>query len=137
MVKSSTKVSRTSGFNLFLLSTAAVVELLLVAALAVVSDEIADAAPFGRVGTVVLGVVGAVIAVVGAVMGQRGSGGAVRAITATLVFVAVGLIAVMVVFFVVGGGVTIGLAVLLAHATFSVAMIGRAVLQSPPTGTRT
>lgn len=132
MVRSTTKAPRTSGFNLVLLCTASVIELLVVATLAVVSDEVADAAPFGRVGAVVLGAVGAVIAIVGAVVGWRGAGGAVRAVTATLVFVTVGLIAMMTWFFVIAGGVTIGVAVLLAHATFSVTMIGRAVLRPAP-----
>jgi len=134
MVRSSANVSRTSGFNLVLLCTAVVIELSVVVALAMASDEVAEAAPFGRSGTVVLSVAGAVIAVVGAVVGWRGAGGAVRNVTAALVLVAVVIIAVMVMFFVIGGGVTIGLAVLLAHATFSVAMIGRAVLQSAPPG---
>jgi hypothetical protein len=136
IVKSSAKVSRTSGFTLVLLCTATLIELAVVALLALASDDVADASPFGRSGTVVVGVAGGVIAVVGAVVGWRGAVGAVRVVAAALLFVAVGIIAVMVMFFVIAGGVTIGLAVLLAHATFSVAMIGRAVLQSAPVGAR-
>lgn len=100
------------------------------------SDEVADAAPFGRPGTAVLGIGGSMIVVAGAVLGRHGTTGTTRAFTAPLLFVVTGLIAVMVMYFAVGGAVTLVLAVLMAHATFSVAMIGRAVLQSAPTTAR-
>jgi hypothetical protein len=136
MVRAATAVSRTSGFALVLLSTATVIELAVVAALATASDEVARAVPFGRSGTVTLCVAGAVVAVVGAIAGWRGATGGARAVTAALVFVAAGLIAVLAVFFVIGGGLTLGLAILVAHATVSVAMIGRAVLRSGAAGAR-
>lgn len=134
-MRSATGVSRTGGFALVLLFATAAIELLVVAIATAGFDEVAEASPFGRPATIVVAAVAAGIACVGAILAWLGVSGALRTITAVLVFVAVGVIAVMVLFFVIAGGTPIILGVLLAHAAFSLAMIGRAVLRSAPART--
>jgi hypothetical protein len=135
VAKSATGVERASGFTLVLLFATAVIELFVVAMASAGFDEVAEASPFGRSGTIVVAAVAAGIACLGAILAWRGVSGALRGITAILVFVAVGVTAVMVLFLVIAGGTPIILGVLLAHAAFSLGMIGRAVLRSAPTRT--
>jgi hypothetical protein len=136
VVRSVTEVKRTDGFVLVLWCLAAVIELGGLALASVVLNEVADASPFGSPATAVVAVAGVVIACVGGIVSWRGAGGVLRRVTATMVFAVVGLTGLMVVFFVLAGGPSITMAVVLAHAMFSVAMIGRAVLRSAPTGRR-
>ena len=136
MVKSSAKVSRTSGFALAMFFITTVIELFAVAIASAGFDEVADASPFGRSGTIVVAAIAAGVAVIGSIVAWRGSTGALRGITATIVFIAVGVVALMVLYFVIAGGTPIILAFLLAHAAFSLGMIGRAVLQPVPAGAR-
>jgi choline-glycine betaine transporter len=135
VVRSSAGVTRTSGLALALLVVTAVIELLVVAFASAGFEEVSDASAFGPPGTTVAAGVIAVVALLATVVAWRGVTGVVRGITATVVFAAAGIIAVMALFFLIAGGTPIILAVLLAHAAFSVAMIGRAVLRSAPTGT--
>jgi choline-glycine betaine transporter len=117
-----------------LLVVTAVVELLVVALASAGFDEVSDAAAFGRPGTTVAAVVIAVVALLATVLAWRGVTGVVRGVTATVVFVVDGIVALMALIFLIAGGTPIIFAVLLAHAAFSVALIGRAVLRSAPTG---
>lgn len=130
-MKPASVTSRTSGFALGLLVVTAVIQLSVVAVASAGFDEVAGASPFGRPGTAVAAGVIAVVTLVGAVVAWRGGVGAVRAITAIVVFIAVGIIAMMALSFLVAGGITIGFALLLVLTAVSMAMIGRAVLQSP------
>jgi len=134
MVRSSAGVSRTSGFALALFCTTAVVEMLAVAVAGAWFDDVADASPFGRAGTIVVAAIASGIACVGTILAWRGSSGALRGITATLVFVVVGIVLLMVLYFLIAGGTPIILALWLAHAAFSLGMIGRVALQPAPTG---
>lgn len=67
---------------------------------------------------------------------RRGGSGALRGSIAVLTFLAVGVIAMLTFGFVVSGGPSIILGVLLAYVVFALAMIGRAVLRAalPRTG---
>lgn len=135
MAKSSAGVVRTGGFALTLLSAAVVIELGVVAIAGVGFDEVSRASPFGRPGTTVAAIIIVAVALIGAVVAWRGAVDPFRGITAALVLAAGGVLAVMALSFLIAGGTPIIFAVLLAHATFSVAMIGRAVLQSTSSGT--
>lgn len=130
-VAPATRASRTNGFALGLLLTTALIELLVVAFASAGFDEVADASPFGRPGTAVVSAAIAVVALVGVAFAWRGGAGTPRLITAVLVFIAVGIVALMALFFIIAGGPPIILAVLLALTAVSIAMIGRAVLQQP------
>ena len=129
MAKSSAQAARTSGLALMLLFTTAAIELLVVAFASMGFDEVADASPFGRPGTTAAVVLIEVTALVATVVAWRGGVGAVRGVSATGTFIAVGIVAMMALFFLIAGGTPIILAILLAHAAFSIAMIGRAVLR--------
>jgi hypothetical protein len=131
VVKSASVTSRTSGFALGLLVVTAVIQLFVVAVASVGFDEVAGASPFGRPGTAIAAGVIAVVTLVGAVVAWRGGVGVVRVITAMVVFISVGMIAMMAMSFVVAGGTTLAFAILLILAAVSLGMIGRAVLQSP------
>lgn len=134
-MRSSAEVSRTSGFALVLLFATAVIELFAVAMASAGFDEVAKGSPFGRSGTIVVVTVVAAVACIGTILAWSGVSGLLRGLTATAVFVAVGIVAVMVLFFLIARGTPIILGVLLAHAAFSLGMIGRAVLRSAPTRT--
>jgi hypothetical protein len=128
-VRSAAGASRTSGFALVLLVATAVIELLVVAIASAGFDEVADASPFGNSATIVVTAVAAGVTCIGAILAWQGVSGALCGITATLVFATVGIIGFMVGYFLIAGGTPIILGVLLAHAGFSLAMIGRAVLR--------
>lgn len=130
MTRSSTGAARTSGLALALLCTTAVIELLALGIAATGFDEVADASPFGERGTVAAALILAVTALVGAVCAWREVSGALRIAVVVLVFAGVGILALMTFFFLIAGGASIIFAVLMAHATFSLALIGRAVLQA-------
>jgi len=127
-------VARTSGFVLTLWFAALVIELGVLAIAIAGFDEVSQASPFGRTGTVLAAFVIVVVVLIGTIAAWRGVSGALRGVVAALVFAAAGVIAVLALFLVIAGGAPLVLAVLLAHATFSAAMIGRAVLRSTSTG---
>jgi hypothetical protein len=52
-------------------------------------------------------------------------------VTAIAVFTAVGIVALMAFYFVIAGGSTVIMAIVLALAALLIGLIGRAVLQSP------
>ena len=126
-----TKVSRTSGFALVLLFVVALIQLVGVAIASAGSDEVADASPFGRPGTAVACAVIAVVALIGVTVAWRPGTRGARVITAISVFVAVGIVALMALYFMLAGGPTFIFAILLILAAIMIGMIGRAVLQSP------
>ena len=131
MAKSSTGAVRASGLALTLQCATALIELMVVAIAAAGFDEVADASPLGRQGTIVAAVALCVVTLIGAGAAWRGVSGALRTTVAILVFVGVGIIALMAFFFLIAGGVPIVFAVLLTHAALSVALIGRTVLGAP------
>ncbi|WP_250000238.1 hypothetical protein [Actinoplanes sp. M2I2] len=114
-----------------LLLTTVMIELFVVGFASVGFEEVADASPFGRPGTAIASAVIAGVALLGTAVAWRGSHGVVRTLAALAVFVAVGVVAMMAVFFIAAGGTPIILAVLLVLVAVSMGMIGRAVLQSP------
>ncbi|MCY1144064.1 hypothetical protein OWR29_39225 [Actinoplanes sp. Pm04-4] len=132
MGKPTSGTSRISGFAVALLLVTALIELFVVALASAGFDEVAQASPFGRPGTATVAAAVAVVAAAGAFVAWRGASTAVRVSVVTAVFAAVGVVALMALFFVVAGGSPIILAVLLALTAVSVAMIGRAVLQAAP-----
>jgi hypothetical protein len=130
-VRPATRASRTSGFALVLLFVTAVIPLVGVAIASSGFDEVADASPFGRPGTAVACAVIAVVALIGVAVAWRAKAGTARVVTAGSVFIAVGIVALMAVYFVVAGGSTFIMAVLMVLAAVMIGMIGRAVLQPP------
>ncbi|MET0415227.1 MAG: hypothetical protein ABW022_04295 [Actinoplanes sp.] len=124
-----------SGFALGLLVAIAAIQLFVVAFASAGFDEVADASPFGRPGTALVATAIAAVALIGGVVAWRGASGPIRTITAVAVFAAVGVAALMAFALLVAGGPAIIMAILLVLAAFSIAMIGRAVLQPPPSGT--
>jgi hypothetical protein len=94
--------------------------------------EVAEQAIFGTPGTpVVIGAV-LVVVVVGAVLAWRRASGPVRVVVAMVLFVAAGLTAALLVGVLIGGAYVI-IALLLAHSTVCIGLIGRAVLPSAMT----
>jgi multisubunit Na+/H+ antiporter MnhG subunit len=71
------------------------------------------------------------MALIGVVVAWRATAGAARVVTAGSVFIAVGIVSLMAVYFVVAGGSTFIMAVLMVLAAVMIGMIGRAVLQPP------
>jgi hypothetical protein len=131
VVGPATKASRTSGFALVLLFVVALIQLVGVAIASAGFDEVADASPFGRPGTAVACAVIAVVAFIGVVVAWRAVAGTVRVVTAAVVYVAVGVLALMALYFVIAGQSTIIMAIVVVLAALMVGMIGRAVLQTP------
>lgn len=108
-------------------------ELPVVAMLAVGFDEVARIAAFGRAGTLVVVLAALLLTVVGGVVAWRPDwpGRSVRVSVAALLFVAAGLLAVLMLgFFSNGSYVVVGL--LVAHAVVCVAMLARSVLRVAP-----
>ncbi len=124
------ETSRTSGFALALLFATGLIELIVVGFAGMGFDEVADASPFGRTGTVIAVAVIAVVSLAGVVVALRGAHATARMVTAVVLFVAVGVVAVMALFFLIAGGAPIIFAILLVLTAVSIGMIGRAVLQA-------
>lgn len=123
------------GLALFLFTVPAVLEPGVTALATLGFPEVAEASPFGCAGTVAVCLAAAGLAVAGAVLALRGVGGALRSTLAVLLGAAAGLVAVMAFYFLFAGSVVLVFAMLLIHATFSLAMIARAVARSTPTST--
>jgi hypothetical protein len=92
-------------------------------------DEVAREAIYGSPGTEVVLAAVLVVVVVSTVLAWRGVRGVARTVAAAALFVSAGLTAALFLGFLTGGAYII-LAVLLAHSTVSIALIGRAVLRS-------
>jgi hypothetical protein len=95
-------------------------------------DEVAREAIYGSPGTEVVLAATVIVVVAGTLQAWRGVRGVIRTVAAAVLFVSAGLTAVLLVGFLTSGSFPI-LAVLLAHSTVSIALIGRAVLQSTTT----
>ncbi|BCY08798.1 hypothetical protein [Actinoplanes sp. L3-i22] len=121
------------GFALVLFGLPAVVEPALVAVAATAFPEIADASPYGRTGTLVIGLLAATVSAVGVILAWRGISGTPRAATAVLLGVAAGLVGLLAFTLLLGGGMLLIFAILLIHGTFSICVIAREVLRSAPT----
>ncbi|WP_189082062.1 hypothetical protein [Mangrovihabitans endophyticus] len=112
----------------------AVIPLASVAVASAGFDQVADASPVGRPGTVLACAVLAVVALAGTVLAWRGTVGSTRTIAAAVLFLAAAVAAALTVFLLIAAGSALGAASLTALATVSLAMIGRALLQAAPHG---
>ncbi|KUL27784.1 hypothetical protein ADL15_33635 [Actinoplanes awajinensis subsp. mycoplanecinus] len=121
-----------NGLALLLFGLPGVIEPAVVAFAATGFPEVADASPFGREGTVIVGVVAAVAAAVGAIVAWRGVSGPFRAATAILLGIVAALVALMAFAFLVSGTVVFVLGVLMIHTAIAVCVIGREVLRPVP-----
>ena len=133
MARTSTGATRTDSSTLFLLSASVLIELVGVLIAVAGFDEVADASPVGRAGTVLGLAVILILALAGAFVAWRGPAGRIAVVLGITLFAAAGLLTTMVVAFVLGGLTTFILAILLGHATFAVVMIGRALLRPAAT----
>ncbi|MEV0902377.1 hypothetical protein [Actinoplanes sp. NPDC049802] len=131
-MRGSSADGRMSGFALTLNALFAVIEFGVVAMAAAGFEEVADAAPFGRTGTIALCGVSAVITCAGAVLAWRGVSGPVGALTGILLAASIGLTALLALSLVTAGGAMIILVVPLAHAVFSMATIVWAIRRAVP-----
>jgi hypothetical protein len=121
---------------LVLLAVTTLIELFVVAFATAGFEEVADASPFGRRGTLIAAGLIAAVTVAGVLVAGRSGSALLRVITAVVVFLALGIVVVMALFFLLAGGTSIILVVLLGHTAVSIGLVGRAVLQSDP-GLRT
>lgn len=132
MAKRSAEARRMDGLALLLWGVPAVIEPLALAFAAAGLPEVADASPFGRVGTVVVAVLTAVLSAVGAILAWRGGSGVFRGVTAVLLAVAAVLVGLMTFYFLFSGAMFVAFGILLLHATISICVLTRAVLQAAP-----
>ncbi|MBG0569111.1 hypothetical protein [Actinoplanes aureus] len=132
MARRTGREARASGFVLSLWCAIVVIELIVTAFAATGFDEVADASPFGRAGTIVVSLAIAAVACVGAVCAWRGAPGPLRVLVAVLLFLGTGLLVLIALFFVIAADVTVILGFLLVPAAVFVGLIGAAVSRSMP-----
>lgn len=89
--------------------------------------DVVDDVAFGRVGTQVVAGSALAVTAVGTAAAWRGVSGPARMIVATALFVAAGLTATLGIAFAFAGWLAV-FTLLMAHATLSIVMIGRALL---------
>lgn len=135
MPRGAVKSGHEGGLTLFMFTVPAVLEPGVAALATLGFPEVAEASPFGREGAVLVCLVSAGLAVAGAVLVLRGAGGALKSSLAVLLAAAAGLVALMAFYFLFAGSVVLAFAILLIHATFSLAMIARTVARSTPNAT--
>ncbi|GGN80408.1 hypothetical protein GCM10010112_55930 [Actinoplanes lobatus] len=125
---------RSGGFTLLMLCTTASILLLTVALLVTSSEDVADATPFGRIGTLVVTVGAALVVCASAVIARHTAVPAVRATAVGASIIAAALVAVMAFLFLFANSAQFAVGLLLACAAVLVALGGRAVAQA--SGTR-
>ena len=130
MAKSAAGSGWNSGTALLLWLVSAGVELVIVLFAGAGFDEVADASPYGRAGTVVVIVAILAVALAGTVLAWRGAAGAWRVLVGCVLFVAAGLLLAMAIGFLTAGLPAAVLAVLLLLAAVQIVLIGAAVLRS-------
>jgi hypothetical protein len=124
-----------NGFTTAVLWVTAVVALGVTAAAVLMSDEIADALPFSRGGTVATLSLIAVFTSIGSfVVGRRTGGLLLRRCLIGLLSAGFGLIALAALTLIAAGGIAVGLIFLLVPAAIEIGMICRALIKSPATG---
>ncbi|BBH66663.1 hypothetical protein ACTI_33480 [Actinoplanes sp. OR16] len=127
MIEQASRRDRAGTFTLVMLSTTASVLLLGVALLVAVSEEVAEAALFGRAGTVAVTVGAAFVICTAAVVATRGAGSRVRAVTLTSSIVVAGLVAGAGFVFVISEGSQLSAGVMSIVSAVLIAVGGREV----------
>ncbi|MBU2664800.1 hypothetical protein KOI35_14960 [Actinoplanes bogorensis] len=125
---------RTDGFSLVIILLTLLIMLFGLVIGALWFDEVADASPFGRAGTVVVAVVMAVIAVASTIVAARGMVAA-RRVASVACFAAAVVALVLALFILLSGGIAISLGFLLGYATLAFGLIGNAVLRNTTSAT--
>ena len=130
MAKSAAGSGWSSGTALLLWLVSAGIELAIVLSAGAGFDEVADASPYGRPGTVVVIAAVLAVALVGTVLAWRAAAGAWRVPVACGLFVAAGLLLALAIGFLAGGLPAAVLAILPLLAAVQIVLIGAAVLRS-------
>lgn len=134
MIGRTVRRARAGGLTLLLMCSAASILLLTGAFGAAASEEVADATPFGRTGTVVVTIGAAVVVCAAAAVAWRTAWSRTRAAVAGLSIIAAVLVATMAFFFLFADPAQVSLGLLLTCAAVLIALGGREAAQASATG---
>ena len=134
MVGQTGRRERAGGFTLLMLCATASVLLLGVASLVAISEDVADATLFSRVGTMVVTIGAAIVVCAAAVVSQRRAGPPVRTVTVILSAVAAALVACVGFLFLFSATPQLSAGLLLVVAAVLIALCGREAAQSSAVG---